>query len=282
MVVLLNFCFLEISQIFLRYALLFTKGGIDWIFYGLICCFVNSQFISLRYLWNNRINSLNKLPLIWTKELIILVLMIWFRLMAVIILLWICKLLSLLLVRIWQLVVPSRATLSLWWPNRFSFSVILCLLIPIAWPLSIWKVETGSCLEVLSRLDVVVLLTLNAGSHSTYLNHLLFILVENMHLIFIILFHKEHFLVCLIICCWWHCLMRTGLTILLDKHGRVDVVNRTHFILAYVFSLVTIFVEVQISEILSRVAAWLNLIRTLRCRHLEIVTISKILTVAHI
>ena len=76
--------------------------------------------------------------------------------------------------------------------------------------------------------------------------------------------------------------MRTGLTILLDKHGRVDVVNRTHFILAYVFSLVTIFVEVQISEILSRVAAWLNLIRTLRCRHLEIVTISKILTVAHI
>ena len=52
--------------------------------------------------------------------------------------------------------------------------------------------------------------------------------------------------------------------------------------LAYVFSWVTIFVEVQISEILSRVAAWLNLIGTLRCRQLVIVTISKILTVAHI
>ena len=102
-----------------------------------------------------------------------------------------------------------------------------------------------------------------------------------MHLVFIILFHKEHLLVLLIIR-WWHCLMRTGLTILLDKHGRVDVVNSSHFILAYVFPLVTIFVKVQIPEILCRVAAWLNLISTLRCRHLEIVTISKILTVAHI
>ena len=181
--------------------------------------------------------------------------------------------------------VPSRTGLSLWW-NRFSFPII-SLRIPIAWPFRIRKVETGSCLlEVVlnanaTRLDIVVLLTLNACSHSTYLSHLLFILVENVHLIFIILFHKEHFLVLLIIR-WWHCLMRTGLTILLDKHGRVDVVNRTHFFLAYVFSWVTIFVEVQISEILSRVAAWLNLIGTLRCRQLVIVTISKILTVAHI
>lgn len=200
--------------------------------------------------------------------------------MAVIILIRIYNLL--LLIRIWQLVVPSRTGLSLWW-DRFSFP-IFSLRIPKAWPFRIRKVETGSCLlEVLStRLDIVVLLTLNAGSsHSTYLSHLLFILVENVHLIFIILFHKEHFLVLLIIR-WWHCLMRTSLTILLDKHGRVDVVNRTHFILANVFSWVTIFVEVQISEILSRVAARLDLISTLRCRQLVIVTISKILTVAHI
>lgn len=214
MVVLLNFSFFEICQIFLRYALLFAIGGIDWIIYSLILSFVYSQFITLRCLWDNRINSLNKLPLIWTKELIrVLLLMIYIlRLMAVIILVSIS---NLLLIRIWQLVVSSRTGLSLWW-NRFSFPII-SLRIPIAWPFRIRKVETGSCLlEVLSRLDVVVLLTLNAGSrHSTYLSHLLFILVENMHLIFIILFHKEHFLVLLIIR-WWHCLMRTGLTILLD------------------------------------------------------------------
>lgn len=59
MVVLLNFSFFEIGQIFLRYALLFAIGGIDWIIYGLILSFVYSQFISLRCLWNNRINSLN-------------------------------------------------------------------------------------------------------------------------------------------------------------------------------------------------------------------------------
>ena len=215
MVVLLNFCFLEIRQIFLRYALLFTIGGIDWIIYGLILGFVYSQFITLRCLWNNRIDSLNKLPLIWTKELILVLMIHVLRLvLAVIILVWICKLL-LLLVRIWQLVVPSRAALSLW-RDRFSFPIIICLRIPITWPFRIRKVETGSCLEVLpTRLDIVILLTLNAGSHSTNLSHLLFILVENMHLIFIILFHKEHFLVLLIIR-WWHSLMRTGLTILLD------------------------------------------------------------------
>lgn len=177
--------------------------------------------------------------------------------------------------------VSSRAALCLW-RNGFSFTITICLLISIGWPLRIWKVETGSCLEILLvRLNIVILLTLNTSSHSTNLNHLLFVLVENMHLIFIILFHKKHFLVLLIIR-RWHCLMRTGLTILLNKHGRVDVVYSTHFILTYVFSLVTIFIEVQISKILGRVAAWLNLICTLRCRHLEIVTISKILTVAHI
>lgn len=278
MVVLLNFCFLEISQIFLWDTLLFAIGGINWIIYGLVLGFVYSQFISLRCLWNNRIDSLNKLPLICTKELILVLMIYVLRLMAVIILLRVCNLL--LLIRIWQLVVPSRAALSLR-RDRFSFPITFCLRVPIGWPLRIRKVETGSCLKVLSRLDVVVLLALNAGTHSTNLSHLLFILVENMHLVFIILFHKEHLLVLLIIR-WWHCLMRTGLTILLDKHGRVDVVNRTHFILSYVFPLVTIFVKVQIPEILCRVAAWLNLIRTLRCRHLEIVTISKILTVAHI
>ena len=100
MVVLLNFCFLEIRQIFLRYALLFTIGGIDWIIYGLILGFVYSQFITLRCLWNNRIDSLNKLPLIWTKELILVLMIHVLRLvLAVIILVWICKLL-LLLVRI--------------------------------------------------------------------------------------------------------------------------------------------------------------------------------------
>ena len=51
--------FFEIGQIFLRYALLFAIGGIDWIIYGLILSFVYSQFITLRCLWNNRINSLN-------------------------------------------------------------------------------------------------------------------------------------------------------------------------------------------------------------------------------
>ena len=97
-------------------------------------------------------------------------------------------------------------------------------------------------MEVLSRLDVVVLLTLNAGTHSAYLGHLLFVLVENVHLVFIIFLHKQHFLILLIIR-WWHRLMRTGLAVLLDEHGRIDVIDRPHFLLG-VFSLVAVFVEV--------------------------------------
>ena len=61
-------------------------------------------------------------------------------------------------------------------------------------------------------------------------------------LVFIIFLHKQHFLILLIIR-WWHRLMRTGLAVLLDEHGRIDVIDRPHFLLG-VFSLVAVFVEV--------------------------------------